>query len=90
MISAGGYSAFQFVFGPNPVNLYERDDQDEDLLFAQDTPVSAQFAQQWKLRMVAQSPVLKGVANSTLGRLLEYGKTSNCTDVKIGDSSLLY
>ena len=46
MISASGYSACQLVFGSNPVGLYGWDDQEEDLLFAQDASASRQFAQQ--------------------------------------------
>ena len=46
LIPAGGYSACQMVFGSNPVDLFGRDDGDEDLLFAQDTYPSGQFVQQ--------------------------------------------
>ena len=44
LISSGGYSAYQLVFGPNPVDLLGVGDEDEDLLFAQDTSFSGQFA----------------------------------------------
>ena len=37
MVSASGYSAYQLVFGSNPMDLYGWGDSDEDLLFAQDT-----------------------------------------------------
>ena len=75
MISASGYSASQLVFGSNPVDPYGWRDQEED-----------QFAQQWKLRMMAQEAALKEVANRKLLRLLASNKTFNCTDVKIGRS----
>ena len=66
MISASGYSAFQLVFGSNPVGPYGWGDQDENLLFEQDSSVSGQFAQQWKLRMMAEEAALKEAANSKL------------------------
>ena len=49
----GGYSGFQLVFGSNPVDPFGRGDRVEDLLFAQDTSLSDQFAQQRKQRMMA-------------------------------------
>ena len=90
MVSSSGFSAFQLVFGANPVDLYGWDDSEDDLLFAQDTSVSGQFVQQWKLRMMAQEAALKEIANSKLRRLLAFNKTFNCTDVKVGDSVLFY
>ena len=88
MVSASGYSAFRLVFGSNPVGLYGWGDQDENLLLAQDSSVSEQFAQRWKLRMMAQEVALKEVANGKLRRLLAYNTTSNCTDAKNGDTVL--
>ena len=70
MVSSSGYSAFQSVFVANPTDLYRWGDNGGDLLRAQDTSVSGQFAQQWKLRMMAQEAALKEVANSKLRRLL--------------------
>ena len=91
LMSGGGISAYQPVFGPNPVDRYGwRDGKDGGLLFAQDTPPSGQFAQQWKLRMMAQGAALKGVAYSKLRRLLAYNQSFTCTDVHIGGASSLY
>ena len=88
MISASGYSAFQLVFGSNPVGPYGWGDQDENLLFEQDSSVSGQFAQQWKLRMMAEEAALKEAANSKLKRHLAYNKTFNCADAENGDAIL--
>ena len=57
---ASGYPAFRLVFGSNKMGFHGREGQDEDLIFAQDSSVSGQFVQQWKLRMKP----LKEVANS--------------------------
>ena len=63
VISAGGSSAHQMVFGPNPVDRFRRDTRGEDLLLAQGASLPAQFAQQWKFRMMAQGAALNEVAN---------------------------
>ena len=53
-MSGNGFSAYQMVFGSNPVDLFGWGGKDEDLMFPQDTSVAGQFAQQRKLRMRAQ------------------------------------
>ena len=58
LVSARGYSAHQVVFGPNPCDLFGLDDEDGDLLSAQDASLSRQIAQQWKLRVMAQGAAL--------------------------------
>ena len=58
LISGSGFAAYQLVFGPNPADLHGWGDRDEDLAFAQDTSLSGQFVQQWKLRMMAQEAAL--------------------------------
>ena len=58
------------VFGSNPVDLFGREDKGGNLLFAQDTSASGQFAQEWKPRIMAQEAALKEVATSKLRRLL--------------------
>ena len=40
---------------------------DEDLLFAQDASRSGQFAQRWKLRMMAQEAALRGAPTASYG-----------------------
>ena len=62
----------------------------EDLAFAQDTSVSGQLAQQWKVRMIAQEVPLMEMDNSGLRRLLAFDESSTCKDVKIGDTALSY
>ena len=47
MDSAGGVSAYQLVFGSNPVDLSGWEGNDEDSLFTQDTSLAGQSAQQW-------------------------------------------
>ena len=90
LISASGYSAFQLAFGSYPADRYGWEDNDDDLLLSQDTSASGQFAQQWKLRMMAQEAALKEVANSKLRRQMAHNKTFNCTDIKVGDTVLFY
>ena len=58
LVSASGYSAYQLVFGSNPMDLYGWDDSDDDLLFAQDASISGQFVHQWQLRIRAQEAAL--------------------------------
>ena len=77
--------ANQLVFGSNPVDLFGWGDTGEDSLFAQDTLVSGQSAQQWTLRMTTQEAALLEVANRRLRGLLVPNKSFNRTDVEIGD-----
>ena len=88
LISGGAFSVYQMVFGSNPVDLSGWEDKDEDLVFAQDTPLSGQFAHQWKLRMMAQEAALNEIASSKLRRSLAFNKSCACADVKIGDAIL--
>ena len=90
MISAGGFSAYQMVFGSNPVDPSRREDNDADLMFTRDASLAGQFAQQWKLRTHAHEAALKEVANGKLPRLVAYNRPFNCTDVNVGDSSLFH
>ena len=90
LVSASGYSAYQLVFGSNPMDLYGWDDSDADLLFAQDTSISGQFVHQWQLRIRAQEAALKDIANSKLRRLLAYNKTFDSVDIKVGGEVLFY
>ena len=77
------------VFGSIPVDLFGwGDGKGGDLPFAQDPSHSGQFAQQWKLRMMAQGASLKGVAISKLRRLPAYNEPFGRTDVRIGDAAL--
>ena len=90
MLLVSGFSAHQMVFRSNPMDLFGWEGQDEDLLFAQDTSLAGQFAQQWKLRMQAREATLGEIAKSKLRRLLAQNKSFNCTDVAVGDSVLFY
>ena len=80
VISGGGFSAYQMVFGSNPADLYGWEDKDEDLMFAQDTSLSGQFAQQGKLRMMAQVAALKEIDNRGLRQLTAFNKFFTCAD----------
>ena len=55
IISASDHSAYHLVFGSNPVDLFGLGDKDEDLLFAQDTSLSGQFAQVGLSEMAQES-----------------------------------
>ena len=57
--------------------------------FAQDTPISAQIARQWKLPTKAQEAALREIANSKLWRLLVLNQSSERADVEVGDSALV-
>ena len=72
------------------MDLYKWEDKDEDLTFAQDTSLSGEFVQQWKLRMMAQEAAPKEIAISRLRRSLAYNKSFNCRGVQIGDTVLIY
>ena len=78
------------VFGSKPANFFGREDTDEGLAFARDSSSSGKFAQQWKLRMMAQEPALGAMANSRLRRLSARYKSVACADVKIGDAVRIY
>ena len=90
MVSASGFSAYQLVFGSNPADNFGWGDEDEDLLFAQDTSLSGQFVANWKLRMLAQEAALKEIANSKLRRILAFNNSFESVDVKVGDEVLFY
>ena len=90
MPSAIGFSAYQMVFGSNPVDLFGWEGGGEDLMFAQDTSLAGQFVQQWKLRMKAARATLKEIANSELRRLLARTKTFSCAEIDVGDMALFY
>ena len=59
LVSGGGFSAYQMVFGTNPADLFGRGDKDGDLTFAQEASLLGRCAQQWGLRMMAQEAALK-------------------------------
>ena len=88
MHSSSGSSAYQMVFGSNPADFFGWADGDEDVLFAQETPLAGQFVKQWKLRARAQEATLKEVANGDW--LLERNKASNCAEIDVGDMVLFY
>ena len=89
LLSPNGHSAYQLVFGSNPAGHFGSGADDEDLLLAPETPLSGQFAQQWKLRIIAQDAAPKEVASSKLCRLLPYNRSFNCTDAQSEGSVLL-
>ena len=90
MVSTSGFSAYQLVFGSNPADNFGWGDDDEDLLFAQDTSLSGQFVANWKLRMIAQEAALKQIANSKLRRILAFNNSFESADVKVGGEVLFY
>ena len=58
-----------------------RQDGDSDLDFFQVKSISGRFAQQWKLRTVAQGAPSKGIANSELQSLSADDEAFECADV---------
>ena len=81
---------YRLVFLSDLMDLLGRGDDGEDSLFAQDTSLSRQPAQQWKLRMMAHEPALEEVADGKLLRLFAYSKSFNRTDAQVGDSVLVF
>ena len=90
MLTSNGFSAYQMVFGSNTADNFGQGDEDEDLLFGQDTSLSGQFVAQWKLRMLAQEAALKEIANSKLRRILAPNNSFDSVDVAVGDEVLCY
>ena len=88
MLSACGFSAYRMVFGSYQMDLFGREDQHADLMFAQDTSLPGQFVQQWKLRMRPQEATLKEIANAKVRCPMAQNKSSNCADMPAGDSVL--
>ena len=46
MLATNGFSAYQMAFGSNLADIFGWGDEDEDLLFAQDTSPCGQFVAQ--------------------------------------------
>ena len=80
---------YQLVFGSNTVDLFQWGDDGEDLCCTQDNSLSGQFAQQWKLRMMAQGLAPKEVAEATKRRLPAKNKSFNCTPRRRGQAKIL-
>ena len=53
---------------------------------SQDTSLSGQFVQRWRLRIMAQEAALKEVAKRKLRRLLAYNDTVDCAYVEVDDT----
>ena len=68
------------VFESNPVDLCGWEAKEK----------ARQFARQWNLRMMPQEGALKELTNSRLRRPLAVNKSLTCTDVKVGDTVVLY
>ena len=66
VLSNGGLSAFQPVFGSDPVDMFSWGDDDRDLGRAQKASVSSQFSLRWKLRIMAEEATLREMANGKL------------------------
>ena len=81
LLSAGGYSAYQPVFGSNSVLLLGWGADGKELPPAQDTSASELFAQRWTLRMIAQEAALKEGTDCAPLRLPAFTKSFNCANV---------
>ena len=89
MLSRGGLSADQVVFGSNPADLSSWQDGDDAWQVAYTTSISGQFVQQWESRTMARGADLKEIANSKLGRVSARKQSFVHADVKVEDSALL-
>ena len=85
MRSTNSSSAYQMVFGSNPVGKFGRGDEDGDLPFAQDTSLSGRFVARWGLRMLAQEAALEEIANSKLRRILAFNNSFDSADLRVVD-----
>ena len=90
LLSTNGISAYQPVFGSNPADNFGWGDEDEDLLFAQDTSPSGRFVAQWELCIMAQEPALGEVAYSKLRRIPAFNNSFGSVDVRVGDEAPFY
>ena len=59
-------------------------------MFAQGTSLAGQLDHQWAPRFRPQEAALKEVAITKLRRHLVYDKSSNCTDIALGDLVLFF
>ena len=59
-------------------------------MFAHDTSLAGQFAQQWKLRLRAQEATLQEIANRKLRRLLVQNRTFNCAEIDVDGMAIFY
>ena len=76
--------ADRMVFGSDPADLLGCGSDNGDLLYAQDTSESGQFAHQLKFRVLVRGAALKGVAGSKLRRLLRIVNRINAWMSKLG------
>ena len=90
LLSSCGHLLYRPAFGCDPADLYGWRGDDEDLALALQTPISRQFAQQWKLRILAQETGPKEMATGRLRRFSAYTRSFNCTEVTVGDSAWSY
>ena len=90
LLSASGYLAYQMVSGSSPADLHEWKACGGGLLFAQETSISGQFAQRWKLRMTAQEAALEEMTDSKLRRLLARIRSFEGADARAGYSARFY
>ena len=80
LISGGGFAAYLYGWGG----------ANKDMAFSQDTSLSGQLSQRWKLRKMAQEAALQEIASSRLLRLLAFNESLACTNVKIGERVLCF
>ena len=74
LLPSSGWSAYKVVFRSNSADMYGRGNDGEDLLWAQDTSPSGQFAQLRKLCIMAREGAWGEMANSKLRPLMAYNK----------------
>ena len=92
-LSHGGLSTCQMGFGPNLMDVHSWRNGDSDLDFVQDTSAPGHFAQQWKLRQVAQDASSKEIDYSKSRHLTASRATLQpfkCADVKVGKDVIFH
>ena len=70
------------AFETIPADLHVWQDTDSDSDFARDAVTGDMFAQQWKLRRVAQEAALREIADGELRRPSVHNQSFGCADVK--------
>ena len=86
----GGFPAYQMELKPNRTDSYTRKDDDSNLDSVYDTSTSGQFAQQWKLRALAQGATLKEIAKIRLRRFVLRNGTPECTNAHAAGPIIRY
>ena len=80
------FPAYRMAAGANPADVSMWQDNDDELGCVQNAAVSSQFAQQWKLRVMAHEAALEELAASKLRRPLGRNRAFQRAEIEAGNS----